>query len=466
MIFAVDDPGFGDRTALINGATGEQWAYRRLCDEVRLRQGALQTRKKSLVFHFCSNTPDSVAWYLSALESGQTIGLFPGNLDVALRDRLLQAFDPEFVLSQECPGAGFRSESRPGLWRRDEEKEYADLPAGLALLLSTSGSTGSPKLVRLSRQSVEANASSIQQALELTGEDRPVAHLPLSYSYGLSIVNSHLQVGASVVLTGESLISQSFWKTISECGVNSFSGVPYTYQMLRRLDLDRVPAQAIVTMTQAGGKLDDQSILHFHGKMEARGGRFWVMYGQTEAVARIAILPASKLPGMVGSAGKVIPLGSLSIEAGSGESTCPNVAGELIYRGPNVMWGYALRRHDLAKGDDLQGVLATGDRARLDGEGYVYILGRSKRDAKVFGLRINMDDLETLLKVHGPTAVVDGCDKLIVYCEFGDDMELKRLQAGISAQLKLHSQALEFRRIDKLPTTASGKIDYSQLEGR
>jgi long-chain acyl-CoA synthetase len=466
MIFSIDDRGFGNRVALIDGATGEQWTYERLCGEVQIRRDVLKTRKKSLIFHFCFNTPDSVAWYLAAIESGLAIGLFAGNLDSELRDRLLEAFDPEFILSRENPSPQYRQEPGTGLWQRIGEREYPEIPAELTLLLSTSGSTGSPKLVRLSRGSVEANARSIQQALELTGEDRPVAHLPLNYSYGLSIVNSHLLVGACIVLTGESLIAPAFWKAITEHGVNSFSGVPYTYQMLRRLNLDRVPAQSIVTMTQAGGKLDDQSILHFHGKMEARGGRFWVMYGQTEAVARIAILPAAKLPTMIGSAGKAIPLGKLCINDGEGETSDANVTGELIYRGPNVMWGYALNRDDLSKGDDLQGVLATGDRARLDDEGYVYILGRAKRDAKLFGLRINMDDVETLLKSHGPTAVVNGTDKLFVYCEFGDDAELKQLQSKMCAQLKLHSSGLVFRRIDKLPTTASGKIDYSQLDVR
>jgi acyl-coenzyme A synthetase/AMP-(fatty) acid ligase len=234
--------------------------------------------------------------------------------------------------------------------------------------------------------------------------------------------------------------------------------------MLQRLDLDHLPAQSVVTMTQAGGKLDDKTILWFHDKMAARSGRFWVMYGQTEAVARIAILPASELPEMVGCAGKAIPRGSLSIHTDAGTTTQAGIAEELVYRGPNVMWGYAFTRPDLAKGDELQGVLATGDRARLDEKGYVYILGRSKRDAKLFGLRINMDDLESLLKAHGPTAVVNGPDRLIVYCEFGDDTELRHLKTEMCLQLKLHSSGLEFRRIDKLPTTSSGKIDYSQLE--
>ena len=464
MIFSIDDESFKNRIALIDGLTGEQWTYERLCNEVRLRQKALQTSKKALVFHFCGNTPTAVAWYLAAIEAGQTIGLLPGNLDAALCDRLLEAFHPDFVLLPESPGVNFIPASLPGLWRRTREEDYPEIRDGLGLLLSTSGSTGSPKLVRLSRDSVEANARSIQEALELTAEDRPIAHLPLSYSYGLSVVNSHLVIGASIVLTRDSLITPGFWRTVSEHRVTSFSGVPYTYQMLQRLDLDHLPAQSVVTMTQAGGKLDDKTILWFHDKMAARSGRFWVMYGQTEAVARIAILPASELPEMVGCAGKAIPRGSLSIHTDAGTTTQAGIAEELVYRGPNVMWGYAFARPDLAKGDELQGVLATGDRARLDEKGYVYILGRSKRDAKLFGLRINMDDLESLLKAHGPTAVVNGPDRLIVYCEFGDDTELRHLKTEMCLQLKLHSSGLEFRRIDKLPTTSSGKIDYSQLE--
>jgi acyl-coenzyme A synthetase/AMP-(fatty) acid ligase len=465
MIFSIDHESFKDRTALIDGPTGEPWTYQRLCDEVRLRQKALQTSKKALVFHFCANIPTAVAWYLAAIDAGQTIGLFPGNLAPALRERILEAFHPEFVLLPESPGTNFIPGSLPGLWRQAREiEDYPGIRDGLGLLLSTSGSTGSPKLVRLSRHSVEANAHSIQQALELTAEDRPIAHLPLSYSYGLSVVNSHLLIGATIVLTGDSLIAPAFWRAVSEHRVTSFSGVPYTYQMLRRLDLDKLPAQSVVTMTQAGGKLDDKTILWFHDKLVARGGRFWVMYGQTEAVARIAILPPSKLPEMIGWAGKAIPRGSLSIQTDDGTTTQAGINGELVYRGPNVMWGYAFTRPDLAKGDELQGILATGDRARLNEDGYVYILGRSKRDMKLFGLRINMDDLESLLKPHGPTAVVNGPDRLIVYCEFGDDTELRHLKREMCLQLKLHSSGLEFRRIDKLPTTSSGKIDYSQLE--
>jgi len=321
-------------------------------------------------------------------------------------------------------------------------------------------------MVRLTRRNVEANANSILQALELTDNDRPIAHLPMHYSYGLSVINSHLAVGATTVLTTNSLISPDFWKTVVEYQVTSLAGVPYTYQMLSRLDLDKLSARSVMAMTQAGGKLDDNAISQFHSKMAARNGTFWVMYGQTEATARISILPARMLPEKLGSAGIAIPGGKLLILTDEGLTTHPGVVGELVYSGPNVMLGYGLDRADLAKGDDLCGILYTGDRASLDSDGYVHIVGRARRDAKVFGLRLNLDEVETMLKIHGPVAVVSGKDKLIAYCEFGTTAELQRLQSTVSAQLRLHSSALDLRRIASLPTSNSGKIDYARLEDK
>ncbi len=465
MIFSIDDASRSQSTALVDASSGEGWSYSQLTSEVSLRCNALRSSTKALVFQFCRNTLQSVAWYLAALEIGHAVALLAETLDHALRQDLIARFEPDFVILPQTPGDAFAASGFDGLWERPVRNPVAP-HAELGLLLSTSGSTGSPKFVRLTRRNVEANAASIREALAIDDTHRPIAHLPLHYSYGLSIVNSHLLAGATTVVSSESLIRPEFWQSAAALGVNSFSGVPYTYAMLKRLDIDRLPAASIRIMTQAGGKLDSESILHFHRKMAARGGEFWVMYGQTEAVARIAILPAHDLPEKVGSAGRPIPGGSLAIATDSGVTAEAGVEGELVYRGPNVMWGYATEREDLARGDELQGVLYTGDRARLDEQGYVYILGRAKRDAKLFGLRINLDEVEAMVKVHGPAAVVGGKDKLLIYCEFGNDAHLQRLHSELSARLKIHGQALEFRRIEKLPTNASGKIDYSSLNSQ
>jgi acyl-coenzyme A synthetase/AMP-(fatty) acid ligase len=220
-------------------------------------------------------------------------------------------------------------------------------------------------------------------------------------------------------------------------------------------------------MTQAGGKLDNATIAFFSEAMRERGGGFWTMYGQTEATARISILPACELPAKLGSAGRAIPGGRLSILADSGEcTTAAGVEGELVYDGPNVMMGYALERADLAKGDELGGRLHTGDRAVLDDDGCVRILGRVKRDAKVFGLRMNLDEIEAFIRPKGPAAAVAGGKGVVVFCEFGDPAQYAALGDELSARLKVHRSAFEFRHIERLPTRDTGKIAYETLQER
>jgi acyl-coenzyme A synthetase/AMP-(fatty) acid ligase len=360
--------------------------------------------------------------------------------------------------------SGTTSES-VGSW--EQHPESSPPHPDLALLLSTSGSTGSPKFVRLTRANVEANADSIRRALGITESDVPVAHLPIHYSYGLSVLNSHLLAGASILLSSGGLVSSTFWDAIRRYRVDSFSGVPYTYQMLRRLGLEEVNAPTLRIMTQAGGQLDIQNIAYFHERMTERDGGFWVMYGQTEATARISILPSEELSRKLGSAGRAIPGGTLSILNETGEAAAvPDVEGELAYTGPNVMLGYATKRSDLTKGDELKGCLFTGDRARLDEDGFVFILGRTKRDAKVFGLRINLDEIEALVKQHGPAAAVAGSNRVVIFCEFGTEASHSKICDALSAKLKIHRSAFEFRSIDGLPTKDSGKINYENLLAR
>ncbi len=462
MIFHLNEPQRRDRVALTEAESKISWTYGQLNDEVERRRDFLASRR-GLVFHFCNNDAHSVIWYLACLETDVPIALLSGQLNSNLRADLISLYQPEAVIAAEKPEDSYEATPHDKVWSRSVPSQSAFHPQ-LALLLSTSGSTGSPKLVRLTRENVIANASSIQQALGIDINHFPVAHLPLHYSYGLSILNSHLLAGARILLTNQSLMNAGFWGAIREHRANSFSGVPYTYQMLRRLDIDKLNAPALLTFTQAGGKLDTEHISHFHEKLARRGGALWVMYGQTEATARMTVLPPGELPGKPGSAGKAIPGGRLSIKSDDGEIVSGAKAiGELIYEGPNVMMGYAQCRDDLGRGDELHGRLETGDRVSIDEEGFVYILGRSKRDAKLFGLRVNLDELETFVKKNGPAAAVPVNDGVVIFCEFGSELSLQRVRSELASNLKIHSSAFEFRRIDQLPTKASGKIDYELL---
>src|SRR5450755_4738044 len=464
MIFSIDDPARRNAVALIDGAADTSWTYGQLAEEVSRRGERLTDSKKRVLFLLCRNDLASVAWYLAAVEAGHAVALLNDQIDAQLAANLIALYRPEWVLtSQPVDSAEYEAYATPGttgFWRR-KRFDSRPLHRDLTLLLSTSGSTGSPKFVRLRRENVEANAESIRQALDISEQDVAVAHLPVHYSYGLSVINSHLLAGSSIVLVREGLVSPTFWEAIRRYRVNSFSGVPYTYQMLRRLGLDKVNAPTLRVMTQAGGKLDTGNIAHFHQDMIERGGRFFVMYGQTEATARISILPSADLPRKLGSAGRAIPGGVMRIHDENGNPVSEaDTEGELVYTGPNVMLGYATGREDLAKGDELGGTLFTGDRARLDAEGYVYVLGRSKRDAKLFGLRVNLDELEAFVKRNGPAAAVASSDRVVIFCEFGTEAAHSEIRAALAAKLKIHHSAFEFRRIDSLRIKSTGKINY------
>jgi len=325
-----------------------------------------------------------------------------------------------------------------------------DVHPDLALLLTTSGSTGNPKLVRLSRDALRANAEQIAQVLDITADSVAITTLPLFYSYGMSVLNSHLLRGATVVLERTGLMQRDFWTAVAEHGVTSMAFVPYQYEMLRRLRFDPAKYPALRSLTQAGGRLRTDLVTDFAQRMAAVGGRLYVMYGQTEAGPRMATLPPARLDEKLGSVGVALPGGSFEI-----------IDDEVVYRGPNVMMGYADTAADLAKGDEMGGVLHTGDLGRLDDEGFLFITGRAKRMGKVFGVRINLDDVEKNFPV---AAVTSDDDKLHVFAEGISEDEARGLRTKITEWLGTHFSGVVVRSIESLPLLPNGKVDYRALE--
>ena len=319
----------------------------------------------------------------------------------------------------------------------------------LGLLLTTSGSTGNPKLVRLSSDAVLANAEQIATVLDITADDVAITTLPLFYSYGMSVLNSHLLRGATVILERTGIMQREFWTAVVEHDVTSMAFVPYQYEMLRRLRFDPAKYPALRTLTQAGGRLRTDLVSDFAQRMATVGGSLYVMYGTTEAAPRMATLPPARLAEKLGSVGLALPGGSFAID---GE--------EVVYRGPNVMMGYAETAADLAKADEMGGVLPTGDLGRLDDEGFLFITGRAKRIGKVFGVRINLDDVEK----HFPVAAVPGEDRLNVFAEGVSDDGARELRTKISEWLGTHFSGVVVRSIESLPLLPNGKIDYRALE--
>ncbi|MYW97099.1 AMP-binding protein [Amycolatopsis rubida] len=464
----------GEGSRLVDVAGGRTLAGDELTAEVEQSAAALAELPPGVLFARMSLDLDSVLRYLGAFEAGRAIALIDPALDAEVLEGLITRFRPAAVLAAPEADApeGYRAED--GHWVRAAADGAVPHP-DLAVLLPTSGSTGNPKLVRLSRQGLLANADAIAQVLAIDAEEVAPTCLPLHYSYGLSVLNSHLLRGATVVIESSGVLGRGFWDSVKEYGVTSLSGVPYHYEMLRRLKFDPAKYPTLRTLTQAGGKLRDELVAEFNDKMLAVGGRMYVMYGQTEASPRMTTVPAERLADKIGSAGPALPGGSFAIRRDDGEETThPKIVGEVLYRGPNVMMGYAEDEAELSAGDEYGGTLATGDLGYLDDEGYLYITGRLKRIGKVFGNRVSLDDLEQAVRTAAVgidvVAAVPAGDKVVLFAELpeGDGAKAicKDAARALAERLHLHASGFDVRPIDTVPLLASGKIDYRSLEGR
>lgn len=414
--------------------------------------------RKQLGVVLCRNTFEAVVGYLSALRGGHAVMLLPDGLEPVLLTTILEAYRPDWIYR---PVGGFLLDGYGtgdvrGQWALHRREATEDGPAihpDLALLLSTSGTTGNPKMVRLSFDNLAANAHSIVSYLGITSLERAMATLPLNYSFGMSVVNSHLLAGGSMVLTEASLLNRPFWDAFAAHGATSLAGVPYSYQILHRLGVSDMSLPTLQTLTQAGGALNPKLVEYFCRLSEQRGWRFFVMYGQTEAAPRISYVPPSMLAAKVGSIGIAVPGGRLSLS--------PD--GELIYEGANVMMGYALGRSDLEKSDEMGGRLETGDLARVDSDGYFYLEGRIKRLVKIHGNRVNLDDVEQRLeeRLQQPVAVVGSDDLLKIF--LAERAAAEMVPALMTELFHLHASTYRVQHIDSVPFAPSGKKDYAGL---
>ena len=458
---------FGERTALIT-ETGEHIAYNALLARADEIAGAAGSR--CLAFLMCRNCADAAAGYVGFLRRGIVPVLLAENLDTSMLEGLLESYRPAYFYlpsekASELSGAMvWRGESYT-LLRLPYEQDYK-LPEELALLLTTSGSTGSPKLVRQSGRNIEANTRSIAEYLGILSEDRAITTLPMQYTYGLSILQSHLSVGAAVILTDKTLMDKEFWALLKEQKATTFGGVPYIYEMLKKLRFDRMNLPSLRYLTQAGGKLPKELAEEFIQTCKRKNMKFIVMYGQTEATARMAYLPWEHAESHAASIGIAIPGGEFWLADPEGAPILePETTGELVYRGPNVTLGYAENRFDLCKPDENHGELRTGDMAKRDAKGFYYIVGRKKRFLKLFGSRVNLDEVEGLLNRAGiPCACAGVDDRLDVYIT--DGSLLGQAERFIKEHTGINPNGFQLHVIEEIPRNDSGKVLYSALGAR
>jgi long-chain acyl-CoA synthetase len=447
---------FGDNLALI--ADGGTISYRELDQLINARiarwvkmgvkQGMLAALPASL-------SVDSIVNFLAALKASLPVFVHAPSESNESISALYDRLAINVVLGDQISTA-FRS------------TELIDLRPDLAVLLNTSGSSGKPKLVMLSYNNLATNAAAIAQYQELESSDVAIANLPISYPFGLSIITSHFHVGASCFLTNQGVLSARFWADIREHGCTSFYGVPWTYQALRRLRFESFELPALRRLAQAGGRLEPQLVSYFAELAESKSLAFFVMYGQTEASPRISYLPPKLARANPDSVGIPIPGGCIFLrpldeefKAGAGSSA----PGELCFKGPNVMLGYALNKADLCSTTVLD-ELRTGDIAEIDGNGLVRIIGRLTRFVKLKGRRIQLDAIEheikdSLLMSEDDFVVCVGRDDLLgVAVPMGF---IKDVDSFLRTALGLHQSLFRVVGLQIVPRLASGKIDFASI---
>jgi acyl-CoA synthetase (AMP-forming)/AMP-acid ligase II len=441
-MFWQDLEKFGQAIALTEGEL--IISYQQLADKCTAFS-ALIAPGKQLILLKITNDIDGVIAYLACLQGQHSVMLLDPDISQHKLDRLIAEFSPNYVVD-----AGEIQHLNSKRHKLDED---------LALLLSTSGSTGSAKQVALSFDNLQANAASISAYLPIRADDNAVSTLPLYYSYGLSVLNSHLVCGANIVFTAYSFVNREFWQLCESAKISSFAAVPHSYSMLMRLRFTSMELPHLRYFTQAGGKLPKAISLALATYADANEKQFYMMYGQTEATARMAFLDPNKALLKPESIGQAVPNGQFELRDETGMSiVAKNQQGELFYSGPNVMLGYAQNIQQLSSFTQISW-LATGDIGYFDDDGDIFITGRKKRIVKVFGQRISLDEVERLVFEQGIENICCGVDnKLVVALQYSGDSS--PIKSFLSKELALHSSAFKIINLDNLPLTNNGKKDY------
>lgn len=455
---------YDEGIALITNAE-DPVSYRELV--MRADNMAEKIACRCLIFLVCRNAAESVIGYVGCMRHDIVPVLIGTDIDEKLFQNLLDSYHPTYLWCPEKWGNdSFKTIYRDGeycLRKTDLKKDY-ELGEDLTLLLTTSGSTGSPKLVRQTWKNIQSNTASIIEYLKIQSSDRAITTLPMNYTYGLSIINTHFASGATVILTEATMLEKEFWNLFRRQNATTFGGVPYTYEILKKLRFGRMQLPSLRYITQAGGKLSKEMAEEFNSICEDKGIQLIVMYGQTEATARMSYLPWKEARRKAGSIGIAIPGGRFSlIDVNGNEIKNADEVGEMVYFGENVTPGYAESREDLSKTDENHGELHTGDMAKRDEDGFLYVVGRMKRFLKLFGNRVNLDEVENLLKKEGIENVCSGRDDHLVVFITNSEQK-KETEDFLTNHTGISHGGFVVKYIEQIPRNDSGKVLYSVLE--
>lgn len=423
---------------------------------------------RSIIFILCKNTVGAMIGYLGFIENEAIPLNLSSKIDGTLLRSLMKTYTPAYlwVPSEDAENIGFEIiTSSYGYTLLKTKNEVYPVHDKLQFLMTTSGSTGSPKLVRYKKGNLEANAKNVAIAFGWSAKERPVCDLGMQYTMGLNVINTHLYVGATILLTTYNLLSGEFWNYLKDERATNFTGVPFSYDIFYKLRFERMDLPFLSTLSEGGGKLTDARFIQLAEYAQRTGKRFIASFGATETSARMACLPAELAQTKTGSIGRAIPEGELFLIDSDGTVLMDPVAeGELCYKGPNVTMGYSVCKEDLLKDDEFKGVYHTGDLARRDEDGCYYVTGRLSRFLKLLSYRVSLDQSEQLIQQEfGIECACSGTDQRMNIYITEEEKKTEVLEY-IAAKTNLYKTLFKVFVVKEILRNDSGKIRYKDME--
>lgn len=451
---------FGDDVAIVDCRKLQAISYRQIAAEIASNSAIVHRTTKGLACLAIRNDLESILCYLTLLTSGYAIYLCEGANDTSPSIEFISQYRPDLILwgkdvnRPQCSGPHYRP--RPSFLNfnvAERNEQQGCINPDLALLLSTSGSSGSSRVARLSYNNIASNAQQIMESLDINSNERAVLSLPLHYVYGLSVLHSFLNAGASLVVGAGSVMDRKFWSGCRATGVTMLPAVPTMLDFMRDIAADSISMPRLNKATISGAPMSRSTRDWVSSHLVAKGLRVYSMYGMTEASGRIAVLPHDEFVTRPASVGRVVAGGRLQLSE----------SGEIFFSGPNVMLGYADCRSDLSRADDLRGILATGDLGAIDSDGYLSITGRIARICKILGTRISLDAVEEYLSADSELAVTSDDRIIAVFHTENDESDVVARTVHLAERIQIPHYVFELRRLRSLPRTSTGKVDYPRL---
>lgn len=443
----------------ITDGKGKEISYRELGEKAEKIAGHIEER--SLVFLLCDHQMETLELLYMTLYLNRVPLLLSADIDDELLDKLISLYQPQYIYCSKehkkvdtytpCQGLDLDSHT---LLKTDYKK--CDIHPDVSLLLSTSGTTGSAKLVKLSYENLYDNSEYAVRHLSMESGQRGLSPLPINFTCGFAFCLWHWHCGATLYVSNEMLISKAYRELFLHAKINNFAATPYVNSMLKKICFwDEQTMKYLNYAMFGGGQMTEQDQMELARLMK---DKFWIAYGQTECTGIIAGMNFSVNDIKLRTVGKAFDNMKLTIDGDTGE---------LIIKSKSICMGYAGCREHLANGDENQGIMRTGDIAHIDKDGCIYLHGRLTRYVKILDKRVSLEDLEQYLynQYTGVEFACIGRDNHIVIgytgAERDRDSTIKML---LDRSMKIPKKWITCCWMAEIPRYDTGKVNYNKME--